>query len=250
MKNTLINNTFKKVFAFEFLYLISVSLISLSIYLIGNRLELSNQKKLETKKKERDEKLEKLPRKQFLWFNLKKEKLYNKDYKKFVNEYKKFEDQLTLFQLVNHTGLYTLSLEDFREKYFIQDYTIERCYTIYYNLPPYHFYPDSFNHNLFRKKLIDFKMTLRNKLIFEKVYNMYTRIYFTGSKEDLHNILFAEENINFDYSDLPILNYEEVPKFNSYKHIGEYIIWGLIILVFPFRYLLYLVKWSFSQLNK
>ena len=109
-KKLVIKSKVKLRFAKEIIYACIVSVVCFSIYEIGELLEKKNALEL----KQNKDKIDSLPQHQLLWYKLRKNKLYNKDYSKFKLEFKNTEDQILLYRLVSNSGLFTRDFDDFR----------------------------------------------------------------------------------------------------------------------------------------
>lgn len=247
--NSIFKNNLKRTVAREFIYIILISIVCFSIYKIGEYRQNSYEIEIENKIKI----LDSLPQHQLLWYKLKKHNLYNKNYENYKKDYKNTEDQIVLFNLVSNNGLYTKELSDFRVKYFWKESVIDDLYNLYYNEYRLN---DEYIQNQekefwidLRKKEEKFKEILKVDSICIKIYSSFVKQGYKHSIEGFKKLIFEpyEEGLNIKEID----NLEKDINIDSPTYLQTAIDINIFILVlfFPFRYIVIGLKWSIKQIK-
>jgi hypothetical protein len=247
--NNPIKNRFKSILAREFIYIILTSIVCLSTYKIGEYYESKCKTELDKKIAE----LDGLPQHQLLWYKLRKDKLYNKNYENFKKDYKNTEDQIVLFNLVKNNNLYTNELRDFRIKYFTKESVLDDCYNLYFN--EYRLndllienQDKEFWNNL-RKEEEKFKTILKNDSICNKVYSLFVKNGYKHSYEKFKKLIFEPYKEGLNTKEIDSLEYNINKGVPQYSRTAKDICIYLFILFFPFRYLVIILKWSIKEIK-
>jgi hypothetical protein len=247
--NSIFKNNLKRTVAREFIYIILISIVCFSIYKIGEYRQNSYEIEIDNKIKI----LDSLPQHQLLWYKLKKHNLYNKNYENYKKDYKNTEDQIVLFNLVSNNGLYTKELSDFRVKYFRKESVIDDLYNLYYNEYRLN---DEYIQNQekefwidLRKKEEKFKEILKVDSICIKIYSSFVKQGYKHSIEGFKKLIFEpyEEGLNIKEID----NLEKDINKDSPTYLQTVIDINIFILIlfFPFRYIVLGLKWSIKQIK-
>lgn len=247
--NSIFKNNLKRTVAREFIYIILISIVCFSIYKIGEYRQNSYEIEIDNKIKI----LDSLPQHQLLWYKLKKHNLYNKNYENYKKDYKNTEDQIVLFNLVSNNGLYTKELSDFRVKYFRKESVIDVLYNLYYNEYRLN---DEYIQNQekefwidLRKKEEKFKEILKVDSICIKIYSSFVKQGYKHSIEGFKKLIFEpyEEGLNIKEID----NLEKDINRDSPTYLQTAIDINIFILIlfFPFRYIVIGLKWSIKQIK-
>ena len=247
--NSIFKNNLKRTVAREFIYIILISIVCFSIYKIGEYRQNSYEIEIDNKIKI----LDSLPQHQLLWYKLKKHNLYNKNYENYKKDYKNTEDQIVLFNLVSNNGLYTKELSDFRVKYFRKESVIDDLYNLYYNEYRLN---DQYIQNQekefwidLRKKEEKFKEILKVDSICIKIYSSFVKQGYKHSIEGFKKLIFEpyEEGLNIKEID----NLEKDINRDSPTYLQTAIDINIFILIlfFPFRYIVIGLKWSIKQIK-
>lgn len=247
--NSIFKNNLKRTVAREFIYIILISIVCFSIYKIGEYRQNSYEIEIDNKIKI----LDSLPQHQLLWYKLKKHNLYNKNYENYKKDYKNTEDQIVLFNLVSNNGLYTKELSDFRVKYFRKESVIDDLYNLYYNEYRLN---DKYIQNQekefwidLRKKEEKFKEIIKVDSICIKIYSSFVKQGYKHSIEGFKKIIFEpyEEGLNIKEID----NLEKDINRDSPTYLQTAIDINIFILIlfFPFRYIVIGLKWSIKQIK-
>lgn len=243
-------NYFKKTIAREFIYVVLSSIFCFSIYKIGEYLQVNYEIEIEKKISAFDS----LPQHQILWYKLKKYNLYDKNYEDFKKDYKNTEDQITLFNLISNNGLYTKKFSDFRVKYFKKESVLDDLYSLYYNDVRLN---DAYIQNQkiefwidLRKKEEKLKEMLKIDSICVNLYSRFVKQGYKNSIETFKNLIFEpfEEELDIEKiksleKDINKDDPEYIQKANDLNII-------IILLLFPFRYIVIGLRWSIKQINK
>lgn len=243
------NNKLKSIIAREFIYLVLISIVCLSIFKIGEHY----QNRYQTEVDRNIEILDKLPQHQLLWYKLRKHNLYNKNYENYKKDFKNTEDQIVLFNLVRNNVLFTNDFSDFRIKYFTKESVIDDCYNLHYNEyrlnTEYIQNQDKEFWNNLRIKEEEFKNALKNDSFCYKVYSIFVENGYKHSIEEFKKLIFEpyKEGLNTNEID----NLEEIINKDAphFSRINKDICLYLFILFFPFRYLLIGLKWSLKEVK-
>jgi len=249
-KKLVIKSKVKLRFAKEIIYACIVSVVCFSIYEIGELLEKKNALEL----KQNKDKIDSLPQHQLLWYKLRKNKLYNKDYSKFKLEFKNTEDQILLYRLVSNSGLFTRDFDDFRLKYFKKDAALDDCIALYYK-------EDRLTENNIlnqsesfwkehKKKVDEFKIQLQNKKVFDEMYQIFVGCGYGRSKEDFKRLIFEPNKEGLDKQKFEYLEMKINKADPQYQAKARNIIIAILLLIYPLRYLGILLKWSLKQIQK
>lgn len=247
--NSIFKNNLKRTVAREFIYIILISIVCFSIYKIGEYRQNSYEIEIDNKIKI----LDSLPQHQLLWYKLKKHNLYNKNYENYKKDYKNTEDQIVLFNLASNNGLYTKELSDFRVKYFRKESVIGDLYNLYYNEYRLN---DEYIQNQekefwidLRKKEEKFKEILKVDSICIKIYSSFVKQGYKHSIEGFKKLIFEpyEEGLNIKEID----NLEKDINRDSPTYLQTAIDINIFILIlfFPFRYIVIGLKWSIKQIK-
>ena len=247
--NSIFKNNLKRTVAREFIYIILISIVCFSIYKIGEYRQNSYEIEIDNKIKI----LDSLPQHQLLWYKLKKHNLYNKNYENYKKDYKNTEDQIVLFNLVSNNGLYTKELSDFRVKYFRKESVIDDLYNLYYNEYRLN---DEYIQNQekefwidLRKKEEKFKEIIKVDSICIKIYSSFVKQGYKHSIEGFKKLIFEpyEEGLNIKEID----NLEKDINRDSPTYLQTAIDINIFILIlfFPFRYIVIGLKWSIKQIK-
>jgi hypothetical protein len=247
--NSIFKNNLKRTVAREFIYIILISIVCFSIYKIGEYRQNSYEIEIDNKIKI----LDSLPQHQLLWYKLKKHNLYNKNYENYKKDYKNTEDQIVLFNLVSNNGLYTKELSDFRVKYFRKESVIDDLYNLYYN--EYRLNNEYIQNQEkefwidLRKKEEKFKEILKVDSICIKIYSSFVKQGYKHSIEGFKKLIFEpyEEGLNIKEID----NLEKDINKGSPTYLQTAIDINIFILIlfFPFRYIVIGLKWSIKQIK-
>lgn len=245
-----LKNKIKLRLAKEIIYVSVISIVCFSIYEIGAFLERKNATEL----KHSIDKLDSLPQHQLLWYKLKKHKLYNKDYSNFKLEFNNTEDQILLYKLISNSGLYTKDFDDFRLKYFKKDAALDDCIALYYkedrlteNNIQNQSEPFWRNH---RKKVKEFKVLLKNNKVFNEMYQIFVGCGYGRSKEDFKLLIFEPNKEELDKVEIKYLETQIGKGSANYSEKSENFIYLILILAYPFRFLILILKWSINQLKR
>lgn len=234
----------------EIIYVIVISVVCLSIYEIGAFLDEKNATEL----KHSQDKLDSLPQHQLLWYKLKKHKLYNKDYSNFKLEFNNTKDQFFLYQLVSNSGLYTKDFDDFRLKYFKKYAALDDCIALYYKEDQLtanniQYQSESFWRN-HRKKVKEFKVLLQDKKVLDEMYQIFVGCGYGRSKEDFKQLIFEPNKEELDKVEIKYLETQIGQGLANYSKKSEDLIYLILILAYPFRFLVLVLKWSIKQIQK
>jgi hypothetical protein len=255
MKDKIINtngerkNKLKSIIAREFIYLVLISIVCLSILKIGEYFQNRHLSEVD----KNIEILDNLPQHQLLWYKLRKHNLYNKNYESYKKDFKNTEDQIVLFNLVQNNDLYTNNFSDFRVKYFRKEGVLDDCYSLYFNEyrldDEYIQNQDKEFWNDLRKKEEEFKNFLKNDSLCYKVYSVFVKNGYKHSFEEFKNLIFEpyKEGLNTNEID----NLEESINRDApyFSRVSKDICIYLFILFFPFRYLFLGLKWSLREVK-
>jgi hypothetical protein len=247
--NSTFKNKFKRIVAREFIYIVLISIVCFLIYKIGEYRQNSYYIEIDNKQKI----LDSLPQHQLLWYKLKKHNLYNKNYENFKKDYKNTEEQIVLFNLVSNNLLYTKGLSDFRVKYFRKESVLDDLYNIYYN--EYRLNEENIQNQGkefwidLRKKEEEFKKTLKVDSTCVKIYSSFVKQGYKHSIEGFKKLIFEPYEVGLDTKEIDNLE-KDINKVNPrYSETAININIFLIILFFPFRYLIIGLIWSIKQVK-
>jgi hypothetical protein len=242
-------NKFKRTIARELISIVLISIVCFPIYKIGEYCQ--NNFKIEIDNKIQI--LDSLPQHQLLWYKLKKHNLYNKNYENFKKDYKNTEDQIVLYNLVSNNELYTKGFSDFRVKYFRKESVLDDCYNLYYNEYRLN---EQFIQNQekefwidLRKKEEKFKNILKVDSICNKLYSSFVKQGYKHSIEDFKKLIFEPYEEGLDIKEIDNLEKDINKETPSYLKTAININIFIIMLFFPFRYLIIVLKWSIKQVK-
>jgi len=249
-----INKKTKRFIALEFIWLLVLFIVSLSILQIGNYLDKNNEIE-DLKAKERKEELKSLKfGSKILWHVLCKNDLYFQDYAKFKKQYEKTEDQIVLYNLCVNNSLYTNSLSEFRVKYFRRESALEACYSLYTHdsrvRDEYINIQDKNDWQYIRQEINNFEIQLKNDSIFKLVYSLFVNNGYAGSEKNFRQLLSEENDISANVSEYDLLNDNLSAEHNTYNTVAEKIVWLLIILLYPLRIWILVVRWCLIQIRQ
>ncbi len=243
-----LNKKTKRFIAVEFLWLMILIITSFSILQIGNYLDDKRSEQLEAKEQRKSIKFERKK----LWIVLCKNDLYFKGYEEFKKKYENTEDQIVLYNLCVNNALFTGTLSEFRVKYFTQECALEDCYSLYTGdmrlSEEYINYQSNDDWLELREQIQKFKTQLKKDSVFNVAYSLFVKDGYSGSEKQFKQLLFAGEdelvsdNPTHD-NDLPIIDY-------WFQPIALKMVWIFVILLYPLRILVMLVRWSILQIRE
>lgn len=235
-----------------------VTIVSLLILAIGEFLHQNNESKL--KQLNYDKKNisnNSITNNQFLWYTLQKNNVYTKDYKEFVMEFNKSKDQIFLYRLVSNAGLYTKSLDEFRLKYFRYQMALDDCIRLHYEQRRLEQSDIHQNESFWishDEKVQNIKSQLQNNVFLDDMYQKFVLDGYGKSKEEFKKLVLAQKVRYLKETELEHLQ-RRIDQINSqleetsiqFKSIAENIIYSIFIIIYPIRYIIVLILWSFKQ---
>lgn len=232
----------------EIIYATIISISCFAIFKTGEYLDNKNAFELEQNIAE----LDSLPQHYFLWYKLKKLKIYNKEYSVFKLEFYNTKEQIFLYNLVKNNGLYTLDFVDFRIKYFTNNAALDDCVSLYYIEDPisendFHrsetFWKD---HNM---KVQELKLQLKNRKFFDIMYQKWVKDGYKRSKEAFNRLIFEPNKEGVDLQKIQDLEMRISNADISYSEMAENCIILILFLAYPIRYFGFLLNWSLKQIQ-
>ena len=246
-----INTKTKRFIALEFIRLLVLIVVSFSILQIGNYLDDKSESEHLKLKEQRKIINIKFQRKK-LWHVLCKNNLYFQEYEEFKKKYENTEDQIVLYNLCINNSLYTGTLSEFRVKYFTRESALEGCYSLYTGdgrvSEAYINYQNEDDWTQIRNNIKKFKTQLKKDSVFNVTYSLFVKTGYSGSEKQFKQLLF--EGDDELVTDNDITNDNLPIKHYSYETVAEKIVWLLIILLYPLRILVIMVRWSLLQIKQ
>lgn len=232
-RNSKYNNR-NKIISREFIYIMAVVILSfISSYFI-NKINDKNYDINQINTARLDSLKASLSHRQNLWQLLNERGFEMGSYDHFLNNYKDNDAQKSLYNLVTKNQLYTLTFEDFKNRYFYRDLIIDEMYLS--------------NREALPKILND-----KNELLAK--YHNYVNRGHTLSLEGYTKLLSdsteseilgkdLEKNIN-------TIKALEKKDQEGYHHLMvlEIVTIPLLVVLFLFRYLIYALRWRFKKVK-
>jgi hypothetical protein len=246
-----INKKAKRFIALEFIWLLILVIVSVSILQIGNYLDNKSESELLQLTEQRRIINVKFQRKK-LWHVLCENDLCSEGYEEFKKKYENTEDQIVLYNLCVNNSLYTRSLSEFRVKYFTRESALEDCYSLCTGdlrvSEDFINYQSKEDWIQIRNGIKEFKTQLKKDSIFNVAYSLFVKTGYSGSEKEFKKLLLEGDDERI--TDNEITNDNLPIKRYSFEAVAEKIVWLLIILLYPLRILVMMVRWSLLQIKQ